>query len=176
MPVSQFHSGNNEIFIGLSTDTKPANVSNGDQFLETDTGRQFTWNGSWVSFINTRVNVDSTALTLTSASASANSADFTNFNGRGVLVFTNVTAISGTNPTLVVTVQGKDVASGSYYTLLAGASITAVGTQLLTVYPGAPSTANVSANTPLSKTWRVSATIGGTTPSVTATIGASVIL
>src|SRR5437016_5521673 len=85
----------------------------------------------------------------------------------------NVTAISGTSPTLTVTIQGKDQASGQYYTILASAALNATGFTLLSVAPGIPAVANASANAVMPSTFRVSYTIGGTTPSVTATIGAA---
>lgn len=114
-------------------------------------------------------------LTLAAASANVNSPDQLNPARRGVKVVVNITAITGTTPTLTVAIQGRDQASGQYYTILASAALNATGTTVLTVYPGLPATANVSANDVLPPTWRISATIGGTTPAVTATIGASVI-
>lgn len=110
-------------------------------------------------------------ITHTAASAGVNGGDLANTSHRGVKVVVDVTAISGTAPTLVVTIQGKDNASGKYYTLLASASLTATGTVVLTVYPGIGVTANVSASDVLPKTYRVITTIGGTGPSVTATVG-----
>jgi hypothetical protein len=124
-----------------------------------------------------RPNLDLAALiTLSAASAGVNSADQANINGRGIQLGINITAITGTSPTLTVTIQGKDGASGQYYTLLASAALNATGFTLLTVYPGAPTTANVSASQVLPRTWRVITAIGGTGPSVTATVGASVIV
>ena len=112
-------------------------------------------------------------VTLTAASAGVNSADLVNPVQRGVRIGINVTAISGTSPTLTVTIQGKDVASGVYYTILASAAITATGFTSLVVYPGITLVANETADGPLPNTWRISTAIGGTTPSVTATITAS---
>lgn len=94
---------------------------------------------------------------------------------RGVKVIVNITAISGTAPTLTVTLQGVDVASGALYTILASAALTATGTTVLTVFPGATAAANVAANDALPANWALKAVIGGTGPSVTATIGASVL-
>ena len=124
-----------------------------------------------------RGNVDTGALvTLAAASAGGNSADVTNYNGRGLQLGVNITALAGSAPTLTVTVQGKDAASGQYYTLLQSAALAAVGFTLLTVYPGAPAAANVSSPQVLPRTFRVLYAIGGTTPGVTATVGASVIV
>ena len=114
--------------------------------------------------------------TLTAASTGGNSVDQNNAQCRGVVVGVNITAITGTSPTLTVTIQGKDTASGEYYTLLASAALTAVGFTELMVYPGATVTANVAASSPLPQTWRVSYAVGGTTPAVTATVGACLLV
>mgnify|MGYP000735863357 CR=1 FL=1 len=47
---------------------------------------------------------------------------------------------------VTVTLQGKDPASGKYYTILAGAAVITNVTNRYTVFPGAPVAANVSAN------------------------------
>lgn len=114
--------------------------------------------------------------TLTAASTGGNSVDQNNAQCRGVVVGVNITAITGTSPTLTVTVQGKDTVSGEYYTLLTSAALTAVGFTELMVYPGVSATANVAASSPLPQTWRVSYAVGGTTPAVTATVGACVLV
>lgn len=115
-------------------------------------------------------------ITLSAAGAgTTNGADQLNANASGLQLTIDITAVGGT-PTLTVTIQGKDTASGKYYTLLASAALSSVATTVLRVFPGAPATANVSANDLLPRTWRVIAVVAGTTPSVTATIGASVIV
>lgn len=104
-----------------------------------------------------------------------NSADQTTVATRkGLKLVIDITAVGGT-PTLTVTIQGKDAASGKYYTILASAALSAVATTVLTVYPGGPTTANLAANDALPAVWRVQAVVAGTTPSVTATIGANAI-
>ena len=104
---------------------------------------------------------------------SQNSADQTNADGRGVKVFVNVTS-AGTG-SITASVQAKDPASGTYVTLLASAAIVANGLTLLTVYPGLPATANVSANDVLPRQWRVSVTANNANP-VNYTVGASLIV
>lgn len=114
---------------------------------------------------------------LTAAGAgTVNTSDILNTTGSGLRLVIDVTAISGTTPTLTVTIQGKDNASGKYYTLLASAALNATGTTILKLYPGFAETANVSANDCLPEWWRVSYTVGGTSPSVTATIGACTLI
>jgi hypothetical protein len=81
-----------------------------------------------------------------------------------------------TTTSVVINIQGKDAASGKYYTLLSSAAITTAITTVLTLYPGAPSTANVSSPQVLPRTWRVQAVVTGGGSAATATVGASVIV
>lgn len=126
------------------------------------------------SYDRVRNNVDTAALiTLTAqAAGTVNSADQTNYNGRGVVVGINVTV--ATAETLTINIQGKDAASGVYYTLLSSTALAITGFTALTLYPGATTTANVSISGVLPRTWRVQAVVTGT--SVSATVGASVIV
>ena len=122
-----------------------------------------------------RPNTDAnSSLTVLSAqgTGTVNSTDQLNVNGRGIIVVINITAI--TAGSLTVTIQGKDIVSGVYYTLLASAALAATGTTVLTVYPGMTASANAAANSPLPRTWRISSVVA--TGPVTATVGASVIL
>lgn len=111
-------------------------------------------------------------VSLAAASASGNSNTLDNQFCRGVTVVVDITAITGTSPTLTVIIEGYDSTSGKFYTLLSSAALSAVGTTALTVYPGIAASANVAASAILPEFWRVRYTIGGTTPAVTATIGA----
>jgi hypothetical protein len=113
------------------------------------------------------------ALALSAASSSSNGSDLVNEDYKAANIIVDITAISGTTPTLTIDVEGKDPVSGKYYTILESAALSSVSTTVLSVGPGLPVTANLSANAILPKTWRVTATIGGGTPSVTATIGVS---
>lgn len=113
-----------------------------------------------------------TLVTLTAASAAAASAVQTNAFYKGVEIGIDVTAITGTSPTLTVTLEGVDPVTGSTFTVLASAAISAAGYSTLTVYPGIAVTANETANTVLPYKWQLSAAIGGTTPAVTAKITA----
>jgi hypothetical protein len=117
-------------------------------------------------------NQEVSAITLVAASVSTDSGDLSNPYARGLTVVVDITALGGTTPTLTVTIEGKDPLSGKYYTLLASTALNAVATTVLKVYPTIPAVANASAQAPLPKTYRVRATIGGTTPAVTAKIGA----
>lgn len=149
-----------------------ADAASGSGILETS---HALFNGT--TFDRARGNLDTGALiTGAAAAAGVNLADQSNVNGRGLQLTIDVTAITGTTPSLTVTIQGKDTASGKYFTLLASAALTGVGTTVLRVYPGLVAAANLTANDILSRTWRVVTVIAGTTPAVTYTVGASVIL
>jgi predicted secreted protein len=54
---------------------------------------------------------------------------------------TNVAAA----PSVTITINGKDTASGKYYLLLAGAAVTTAVTNRYVIAPDATATANVSA-------------------------------
>lgn len=118
-------------------------------------------------------DVDACGIAITNASANGNSPDFDNLYSGGAHFYVNVTQANGTTPSLIIRIQEKDPVSGTYSTLLQSAAIIAPGFQRLTVAPGATVTANVSANDFIGRTWRIVWIISGTTPSFTATIGAS---
>ncbi len=132
--------------------------------------------------MGTPVTIDNTQnfpslVTLTAAGAgTTNSADQTNPGARGVVVVADITAATGTIA-VTVSIQGKDAASGKYYTLLTSASLTGTGTTVLTVYPGLTPAANVTVSNVLPSTWRVVVVSGpGVTPAVTMTVGACLIV
>lgn len=114
-------------------------------------------------------------ITHTAASTGTTGADMDGGSGSGLLVFVDITAITGTTPTLTVTIEGKDKVSGKYYTILASAALNATGTTVLRVFPGLTAAANLTVNDTLPPDFRVRTTIGGTTPAVTATISLAVL-
>lgn len=114
-------------------------------------------------------------ITHSAASVGVTGGDQVNPSFKGLHVVVDITTITGTTPTLTVTVEGKDPVSGKYYTLLASAALNATGTTVLRIYPGLTASTNVTANDVLPRTWRVRSTIGGTGPAVTATIAANLI-
>lgn len=135
----------------------------------------FLWAG--VSFAQQFGNLNTPALiTLVAAGAgTTNSDDQLNLYGKGVQLGVNISAKTGTI-SVVVNMQGKDVASGQYYTICSTAALTSAAFTLLTVYPGTTASANVDCNAPLPTAWRAQVVSGtGSTPAVTLTVGASVI-
>lgn len=108
--------------------------------------------------------------TSSARTASANGTTGTNHNFRGAEFFVNVTAVSGTTPTMTVQLQEsyngtnfRDVDTTNAQT----ASITANGIYKFVVYPGVTTAANAALNSILPRTFRLAWTIGGTTPSFT---------
>jgi len=99
------------------------------------------------------------------------SGNLNNYSCRGLKVYINITAATGT---LTVTIQGFDVASGLYYTILASTALASTGQTLLTVYPNATVTANVSINDVIPETFRISMAVAG--GNITATVGACLIV
>lgn len=114
--------------------------------------------------MNKTVNLKSSA----AVTATGQTADLINRDGRGLVVAVVTSAHSGTSPTLVVKVQGKGP-SGTYYDIpgAATATINTDTTTLLTVYPGVTVVANGAVSQPMPRVYRVVWTIGGTTPSFT---------
>jgi hypothetical protein len=113
-----------------------------------------------------------TTHTLTAqAAGTVNGIDQQNAGYRGAVVTVDITAIAAGS--LTVTVQGKDPASGKYYTILAGAALSATGTTVLRIFDGATASANVAVNDVLPAVWRIIAVVA--TGPVTATIGVSLI-
>lgn len=112
-----------------------------------------------------------TIATLTAASAGATGGNLDTQQHRGIMVFVNVTAITGTSPTLTVSIKGQSP-QGVDFTILTSAAITATGQTVLTVYPSLPASANVTAQATIPIVTHVDYAIGGAGPSVTATIAA----
>jgi hypothetical protein len=102
------------------------------------------------------------------AAGTVTSADIANAGAKGILLYINITAITGT---LTVTVQGKSAVSGVYYTILVSTALAGTGLTVLRVYPSLTAAANLVANDLLPSTWRVSSTVatGPCTAAITAT-------
>jgi hypothetical protein len=106
-----------------------------------------------------RNNQQGTLLASAARTATVSSSDQTNYNVRGVKVFIDVTAVTGT-PSITVAIEEKDSIGGDYKAILTSAAITGILTTptILTVYPGVTVAANVALSEPLSRTWRVTVT------------------
>jgi hypothetical protein len=100
-----------------------------------------------------------TLLASAARTASGNTSDIDVGRFIGGEICLDVTAVSGTSPTLDVYIEGKDQLSGKYKVLCSQTGITAVGTWWFTIYPL------------LFKYIRVRWDIGGTSPSFTFSVG-----
>lgn len=85
--------------------------------------------------------------------------DFPNYGAQGLIVITDVTAISGT-PAIQMELQGKDSVSGKYYHLISGAYILGTTTQRMSIYPSYPSGGTAYGGeerrvAALPRTWRI---------------------
>ncbi len=83
----------------------------------------------------------------------------------------DLTALAAT-PSLVVTVDARDSASGKFYNLITSAAITTVSTNTYRVGPGLTAAANLVANFVLPDSIRVTVTHGDA-DSATYTVGAN---
>lgn len=103
--------------------------------------------------------------------ATGNGATQTNYNAKGAVLLFSIGTVSGTTPTCTFKLQGSADGGTTWFDIpgAATASITATGTYVLAIYPGATVAANAAVSYPLPRTWRVVWTIGGTTPSFTIT-------
>lgn len=85
-------------------------------------------------------------------------------------IIVNVSARTGGS--IVPSIEGYDPASGTWYTILTGTSMSSVSQQVLLVGPNFAATANVSVNNMLPATWRV--TLTSSSANLTASVGANV--
>jgi hypothetical protein len=105
-----------------------------------------------------------------------NSADVFEGDTRGVQLVVTLANVSGTI-SVVVKIQGKDIASGAYYDILATPALVAAGVTRIIVYPDVTAAANSRLNEPMPPTWRVQMVSGaGATPKFDITVGASTLL
>lgn len=113
--------------------------------------RLMTFNGT--GFDRVRNNVDAIVLASASRSTTQTGADTTNYNGRGIEIVLDMTSVAS-SPSVTLSVQGKD-ANGIYYTILTGAAVTTVSTNVYRIYPGILGVGNVAANDVLPRVYRI---------------------
>ena len=113
--------------------------------------------------------VSSAALGTTAASTPVAS-----HGARGIIIYMEITAVSGTSPTLDSKVQAYD-ALGDVWHDITGAAFaqkSGTGSDYLTIYPGIGETTNEAVSDVIPALIRVYNTIGGSsTPTVTFTLG-----
>ena len=117
--------------------------------------------------------VSSAALGTTTASTPVAS-----HGARGIIIYMEVTAVSGTSPTLDSKVQGYDALGDVWHDITGAvfAQKTGAGSDYLTIYPGIGETANEAVSDVIPALIRVHSTIGGSsTPTVTFRLGGVII-
>ena len=113
--------------------------------------------------------VSSAALGTTAASTPVAS-----HGARGIIIYMEITAVSGTSPTLDSKVQAYDALGDVWHDITGAvfAQKTAASSDYLTIYPGIGETANEAVSDVVPALIRVHNTIGGSsTPTVTFTLG-----
>lgn len=131
---------------------------------------EMEWNGS--TWQRRRGGEPVTVLASAARTATINSSDITIYNGRGLVVFVDITAYTAGG--LVVKIQAKDPVSLKYVDVLTSASLAAVATTRLVVYPGVTVAANLAASDVLSRAMRVRVEHADAT-SITYSVGAVVL-
>jgi hypothetical protein len=118
-----------------------------------------------------------TLVTMTAQGAGTqDSPDFTNSAWRGVVVFVNISAVTGT-VSVVPVVQGRDPVSGVYYDICVGTARTGTGLFTVSTYPSAVASGGVICNAILPITWRIEMRHGaGVTPATTGTVSANMLM
>lgn len=91
----------------------------------------------------------------------------------GVKLYLDITASGGTTPTLDLKLQSFDRLSQKWFDIpgAAFAQKTTTGQSTLTVYPGLTETVNEAISDVTPDIWRAVATIGGTSPTFTFSLG-----
>jgi len=89
---------------------------------------------------------------------------------QSAIIVIDVTAVTAT-PSVVFTVQGKDLLSGKYYPILVAAAITGTGTTVLHVGDGTADLDDFATGTRLPRVWRIDA-VHGDADSITYSVGA----
>ena len=106
--------------------------------------------------------------------ATAASTPVASHGARGIIIYMEITAVSGTSPTLDSKVQAYD-ALGDVWHDITGAAFaqkSGTGSDYLTIYPGIGETTNEAVSDVIPALIRVYNTIGGSsTPTVTFTLG-----
>jgi len=85
--------------------------------------------------------------------------EVTNTRYKGVIVIFDWTVEAATS-TLTLHIEGQSTLGSDWYTMLSSAALTAIGTTVYRVYPGAVASANLIADDWLPPTWRFRVAVG----------------
>jgi hypothetical protein len=126
-----------------------------------------------------RNNYDVTLLASGGRTATTNSADQINYNGRSVIIYLDITT-PGTGTGITVFIQGKNLSSGKYFNLNAGVAQTSGKAAFIVGLVGAAigggtGIAQISTGV-LPRVWRVSVTASSDSSAYTYSVDASVLV
>lgn len=117
--------------------------------------QQGVYNGASVDRVRGNVTASLIAAGTTSSQSPA---AVTTYNARQLLLLVNVSAVSSGTLTVVINL----ITTNYTYPVLTSASLGSIALTAMVVGPGLPVTANLSANSPLSRTFNVVTTVTGT--------------
>lgn len=117
-------------------------------------------------------NLNVTLLSSLARTTTQTSTDQTNFNHTKLVVVLDVTA--GTTPSLVLTINAKDAASGKYYNLLTGGTVSTVSTNIYTIAIGLTPVANTTVSALVPRLFQIVVTAGNGN-SITYSVGYSLV-
>lgn len=108
------------------------------------------------------------------ATTNSNQQGFQGDNAVGAIFHLDITAVSGTTPSMTVKIQGQNPVSGSWYDIpgAAFAAKTAAATDTLVVHPSVTTAVGQASAQVIPRVFRAVATITGTTPSFTFSLAA----
>lgn len=129
-------NGNQPAMAGLVGDAQASTT----YLFVTGPTQDYNGTGSGAGLDRHRNNVDATMLASGSRST-AQGLQVTTYNARGITVVVDVSNAAG-GGSITFDLYGVDVASGSFYLLLAGLPITTVSTNVYRFQPGLPAIAN----------------------------------
>lgn len=112
----------------------------------------YLYNGS--TYDSFRNNQDVTLLASAARTTTQTSADIINYNGISALVVTLDMTTVGTG-SVTLSINGKDTASGKYYTILTGSAVTTNSTNVYRVGPKIAAVANSIAQDYLPRTFQI---------------------
>lgn len=116
-------------FNGATFDRLLSQSNNGDAVATSTLGlikqAAFQYLFNETSFDRERGTVSGIALASAARTATTNSPDIISYNGRVIIAILNITAAPGVE-TVTINIQGKDPASGNYYTIISGTAQAAV--------------------------------------------------
>ena len=121
--------------------------------------------------VNTQLGA---VLSLASSSVtSGGTGALVNSQAKGLTAVLYVETLQGTSPSISATVQGYDPITGQAFNLLNGPTVSAAGTHYMQVYPGIATASGVAANAVLPAGVEIVYSLGGTSPTVSATVTAN---